>query len=248
MEPSQQPDYFGNRTTQPVVNPPQTGVPNLTPNVPIQPQLVVANPVNPLPPTPQAVPTPSPVSPSPSFQAPPAPTPSPVSPSPSPFKQEEAPLQGPDGIIRWVASESTQYDRGSAWFIILALFSISLILLDIFLLKYYSFSAVVLVVFVSLIINAIRPPRRLNYALSPEQGLYINNQLYSLENFSSFGVITENNQPFIKLIPIKRFGTGLSIYFPEELGEEIVDVFGEFLPMTEVKLDIIDIITRKLKL
>lgn len=230
MEPNrqpQQPDYFGNQTAQPVASPPQVGVVNPASNVPVQPQQQPAS---------QASPIPSPVS----HLTPSTPI--------DDLAQEEVVQQSPDGVIHWIANDSPQYNRGSAWFIVLTLFSISLILLDVFLLKYYSFSAVVLVVFVSLMIGAIRSPRQLNYAFSLEQGLYINNKLYPLDDFSSFGVITDDGQPFIKLIPNKRFGTGLDIYFPEELGEVIVDAFGEFLPMEEIKLDLIDKLTRKLKL
>jgi hypothetical protein len=50
------------------------------------------------------------------------------------------------------------------------------------------------------------------------------------------------------LIPTKRFSPGLSVYFPEEAGERIVDILGTRLPMETLKLDAIDIIVRRLRL
>jgi hypothetical protein len=38
------------------------------------------------------------------------------------------------------------------------------------------------------------------------------------------------------------------VYFPDEVGERIVDVLGKRLPMQELKLDIIDLVVRKLRL
>jgi len=50
------------------------------------------------------------------------------------------------------------------------------------------------------------------------------------------------------LIPIKRFAPGVSVYFPDEVGEKVVDILGSRLPMENLKLDMIDIIVRKLHL
>jgi hypothetical protein len=49
-------------------------------------------------------------------------------------------------------------------------------------------------------------------------------------------------------LPKKRFSPSVSIYFPEESGEQIVDILGSILPMEKIKLDFIDRIVRKLKL
>jgi hypothetical protein len=50
------------------------------------------------------------------------------------------------------------------------------------------------------------------------------------------------------LIPHKRFMPSVNVYFPAESGEEIVDVFGESLPMEHVEPDIIDKLSRKLRI
>jgi hypothetical protein len=61
-------------------------------------------------------------------------------------------------------------------------------------------------------------------------------------------VIQDGDHHSIMLIPTKRFSPGVSVYFPEEVGEQIVDILGQRLPMENLKLDVIDIVVRKLRL
>jgi len=61
-------------------------------------------------------------------------------------------------------------------------------------------------------------------------------------------LIRDGEHHSIMLIPIKRFAPGVSVYFPEEVGEKIVDILGARLPMEILKLDAIDLIVRKLRL
>ena len=49
-------------------------------------------------------------------------------------------------------------------------------------------------------------------------------------------------------MPKRRFGTRVTVYFPESQGEQIVDMFGERLPMEQVKLDVLDKLVRFLRI
>ena len=80
------------------------------------------------------------------------------------------------------------------------------------------------------------------------KGLYVGDRLYDLSEFKSFGVIHDGAEFSIMLIPVKRFLPGVTVYFPEVLGEQIVDFLGARLPMQELHLDIIDKVVRKLRL
>jgi hypothetical protein len=100
----------------------------------------------------------------------------------------------------------------------------------------------------AVVVYARRPPRSINYTLSGNQGLYIGETLHHFSEFKAFGLINDNGQHSIMLIPIKRFSLGLSVYFPEEVGEKIIDILGARLPMKPLNLDAIDIIVRKLRL
>jgi len=78
-----------------------------------------------------------------------------------------------DPPITWTAQEYIHLDRSPVWFILFALVVLGLIAVDVFLLKSWTFSALVIVMAVALIIYIRRPPRMLTYALSPSQGLYV---------------------------------------------------------------------------
>ena len=150
--------------------------------------------------------------------------------------------------VHWSASEYANDGRNTMWFVTFAIVVLSLITIDIFLFKSYSFSALVIVMAIAVIVFATRPPRQINYTLSGAQGLYIGQRLYHFSEFKAFGLIRDHNQHSIMLIPTKRFSPGVSVYFPEETGEQIVDIFGARLPMENLKLDMIDIIVQKLRL
>ena len=152
--------------------------------------------------------------------------------------------------ISWTAHEYIYEDKGVGWYIIFVIVVIGLIAADIFLLRswLYTFSVLVVVMAVALVVYARRPPRDIQYTLSGKQGLYIGERLYHLSDFKAFGLIKDGEHHSIMLIPIKRFAPGVSVYFPEDAGEQIVDILGQRLPMETLKLDPIDILIRKLRL
>lgn len=160
-----------------------------------------------------------------------------------------APEQTPDNApVTWTAQEYIHLDRSPLWFILFAVVVLGLIAVDVFLLKSWTFSALVVVMAVALIIYIRRPPRMLTYSLSPAQGLYVGERLYHFEEFKAFGLIQDGPHYSIMLIPRKRFAPGVSVYFPDDAGEQIVDILGQRLPMENLKLDVVDVIVRKLRL
>ncbi len=153
-----------------------------------------------------------------------------------------------DEPVTWTANEYVSLEKNNLWYFVFAVVVLGLIAGDIFLLKSYTFSVLVVVMAVSVIIYSRRPPRTIQYALSGKQGLYVGDRLYNFADFKAFGLIRDAEHHSIMLIPIKRFAPGVSVYFPEEAGERIVDILGARLPMQPLKLDIIDVLVRKLRL
>lgn len=168
---------------------------------------------------------------------------------------EEAPVGPVENVplvdeppVQWTAQEYVELQKGTGWYLIALAVVLMLIAADIFFLRSYTFSVLVVVMTVALVIYIRRPPRTIQYTLSGRQGLYIGERLYHLSDFRSFGLIKDGDNHSIMLIPSKRFAPGVSVYFPEEAGEQIVDILGQRLPMETLKLDMIDIIVRKLRL
>jgi hypothetical protein len=149
-------------------------------------------------------------------------------------------------IINWQAKEYIERKKTGGWYVGLAVVTAALVGLSIWL-QYYSFLAVIVAAVIALIVYITRAPRTLTYSLT-EDGISEGNNLHPFDKFKSFGIFNEDNHYSIILIPKARFGTRMTVYFPEAEGEQIVDFFGERLPMEEVKLDFLDKLVRWLKI
>ncbi len=177
--------------------------------------------------------------------APPTPEPIPgdmssgVTPNQPPTQEEEP--------VRWQAHEYIHQEKNTLWFVLFGIVVIALILLAIFVIQSITFAILIPVMAAALLVYSHRPPRMLNYTLS-RQGLHINDRLYPFTDFKGFGVIRDGSEYSVMLIPVKRFLPGVSVYFPEEAGEAIVDMLGARLPMQELHLDFVDKLVRKLRI
>ena len=190
--------------------------------------------------------------------APPAPQPTPVSMSSAPTTEQIAPAEPAatatadenetdEAPVSWVAHEYIHQEKGALWFTLFAVIIVALLALSIFLMKSWSFAVLLAVISVVVVIYSRRPPRELTYSLTDE-GLMVDDKLYNFSSFKSFGVIRDGEEYSVMLIPTQRFQPGVTVYFPEELGEDIVDMLGSVLPMKDLKLDAVDHLVRLLRL
>lgn len=166
--------------------------------------------------------------------------------SPAPVAEPQAPAPTEDAI-QWQAPEYLQHGRTPLWYVGFWSVVVILMLIAAFVIRSWSFVILVPVMAAALVIYSHRPPRQLNYALSGK-GLYINDQIHPLSEFRSFGVVQEEMWPALMLIPVKRFRPSLTVYFPQENGEAIVDLLGARIPMEDLHLDAFDKIVRKLRM
>jgi hypothetical protein len=165
--------------------------------------------------------------------------------------KNEEPKRKPDigeEPVHWSANEYIHEEKNALWFMLFGLIALVLIAVDIFWMKSYTFSALVVVMAVAIVVYSKRPPKVIDYTLSGDQGLYVGDDLHHFSEFKAFGLIKDKEHYSIMLIPTKRFAPGVSVYFPADVGEKIVDILGARLPMKQLKLDAIDIIIRKLRL
>ena len=149
-------------------------------------------------------------------------------------------------LVNWEAREHIEYKKNMGWYAGLAAITVILCVIAI-LMQQWTFLLLIIVAVIALLTYTLRSPRLLHYSLS-DKGLSEGNNLYLFNDFRSFGVLNENNHFSIVLMPKKRFGTRVTVYFPESEGEQIVDVFGSKLPMEPVKLDLLDRLVRFLRI
>lgn len=148
--------------------------------------------------------------------------------------------------ISWQASEFIHHEKDGMWFLALLAVAAVLLALDIFVVKSWTFGVLIVVMAVAAVIVGKRPPRTLNYSLS-NQGLRIDEKSFSFHDFRAFGIVQEGALYSIRLIPNKRFMPMVSLYFPAEQGEQIVDLIGSVLPMEHIERDSIDKIVEKIR-
>ena len=149
-------------------------------------------------------------------------------------------------IINWDAKEYIPRDKNFGWYVGLVVVGLGFCALGIWL-QTITFVILVVVSVVALIMYSVRPPRVLHYSLS-DKGLSEGNNLYNYDDYKSFGVLKEDENFAIVLTPRKRFALRLTVYFPKENGEKIVDAFGAKLPMEEVKMDLLDKLIKFLRI
>ncbi len=148
--------------------------------------------------------------------------------------------------ISWQAEEYITREHNVGWYF--GLFGIGLALSALaFFLKSWTFLALIVVSIIAILISISRPPRKIQYALEKD-GLKEGEKLHRFEDFKAFGILKEDSHFSAVLIPKKRFGLSVKIYFPGDSGEAIVDALGARLPMEEVKLDFLDKIVNFLRI
>jgi hypothetical protein len=151
-----------------------------------------------------------------------------------------------DEPLHWSDNEYIVREKNGLWFVALFMVAAIMIAADFVYLKSYTFSLLVVVMVAAIIVYSRWPPRLVDYTLSGANGLYIGDRLYHFSEFKSFGILQEKDVNSIVLIPVKRFSPAVAVYFPSEVGEKLVDIFGARLPMQKIKTDFFDVIIRQL--
>lgn len=164
----------------------------------------------------------------------------------APFVEQPVTPPPQADTLSWQASEYVQHDKGMRWFLVLCGIACVLLLIDVFLIRSWTFGILLVIMTAVLVIYARRPPHLINYSLSP-QSLKIDEKQFLLDSFRAFGVIQEEALHLIQLVPIQRFMPPVSIYFPVEEGERIVDILGSVLPMETMEPDLIDRVMQRVR-
>lgn len=157
-----------------------------------------------------------------------------------------APTHRNPSAITWTASEYIAHDKSAGWYVSVGLGSAALALI-IYLLTNDSLSAgIVVVVGIMFGVIASRQPRTLPYAVD-EAGVTIGQKFYPYTDFKSFAVMEEDAIYSIMLLPMKRFMPGVSLYYPPNQEEEILETLSDFLPHEPRTADVVDRLARKLR-
>lgn len=148
--------------------------------------------------------------------------------------------------VSWEAEEYIVRSRNALWYIGLILVGVGLSAIAVWQ-AWWTFLALVILSVIAILTSNLRPPRKIKYTLD-SNGLTEAGKLHKYDEFRAFGILKEDSHFSAVLIPQKRFGISVKVYFPGEHGEGIVDALGAHLPMEEVKLDFLDRIVNFLRI
>lgn len=151
-----------------------------------------------------------------------------------------------EASVQWEAKEHIEQQHNYLWYLGLVAVVAGFSALAIWQ-GWWTFLILIILSGIAVLISAIKPPRIIKYSLD-SKGLTEDGIMHRYEEFRAFGILQEGNNYSAVLIPKKRLGLQVKIYFPEVDGEQIVDMLGMRLPMEEIKLDFLDKIVNFLRI
>jgi hypothetical protein len=155
-----------------------------------------------------------------------------------------APDYNQDEQVSWEASEYIHRNKDVSWAVVFGL--IVVVVLGVVLwIHEWLFAVLIAVMAGTMGYFAFRPPQTKHYTLTHD-GLKVDDKMYYLADYHSFGIVAEDAFYSALLLPTARFKPALTVYFAEQDGEKIVDILSAHLPMEDLKPDIIDTVMRRL--
>ncbi len=158
----------------------------------------------------------------------------------------EAP-EDDSAVLRWQAPEYISHDRDKLWYVVFAVVTLMLMALSIFLIRSITFTILIPVMAAALFVYIRRAPQQISYTVS-RTGVHVNDKIYTYPMFKAFSINSVGGSHSAILIPRKRFQMALIAYFPEEVGEPLVDMLAARLPMQTYTPDVLDKLLIKLHL
>lgn len=165
---------------------------------------------------------------------------------PTPVEPQTTTSVPSDQGLSWTASEFIEHQKPQGWYITLAIGAIIVSALLYFILK--DVVTVVVIAVAALLFGVVgaRKPRSLSYVLS-QTGLQVGERVFSYANFKSFSVIEEGAIDSIQLYPLKKFMPPISLYFPPDQEQVIVETLADYLPHEDNNHDAIDRLMKRVR-
>jgi len=165
----------------------------------------------------------------------------------TPTDGSPAPRRKSDPSVSWQAAEFIEHPHPSSWYATLAIGTFLLSALVYLVTKDLFATGTIIVVGVIVGVFAGHKPEVIQYEVT-ESGISVNGKNYPYGAFKSFAVLHEGSLNSVNLFPLKRFMPPVSAYFEPKDEDKIVDALGNYLPYEERKMDVIDRLSRRLRL
>lgn len=168
--------------------------------------------------------------------------------SPYAQSQDEQPTQTTqtETTISWTASEYIAHEKSKGWFVALALISVAIGAI------LYLITRDITVVCLAIVGGFVfgfygaREPKLIDYEIN-DTNLVVGQKRYDFREFKSFSVVSEGAFSSIVLWPHKRFAQLLTMYYPPEQEDQIVQTLGGHLPQEIHKPDLIETLMKNIR-
>lgn len=147
--------------------------------------------------------------------------------------------------ISWTASEFIENHKDTRWHMVFYLALAALAALVFIFTRDYFSTGIILVVGTLFAILANRKPRQISYQID-YQNISIGRQVHAFSEFKSFSVAQADAISYVNLMPLKRFMPEVSIYYPPEEEQEILDILSDHLPHDQQPERVIDRLAKKI--
>lgn len=149
-------------------------------------------------------------------------------------------------MFTWTASEYVSHSKTGVWYVQLGLIAAAAAALGYLITRDPVVSGTFLLVALIFGVAAGRKPRVLDYGVD-SHGIVIGQKQYPYGLFKSFSVIQEGPIRSIFLMPVKRFNPPMSLYYPPDGEQHIVEMIGAHLPQEAREQDAIDRFMHKIR-
>jgi len=150
-----------------------------------------------------------------------------------------------DETFSWDPPTNAGHEKTAKWYILLAVGAIVLAVAIYAISRDVIATAVVGIVAVAVGVFASLKPRAVSYSVGPD-GIAVGEKHFSYSAFKSFSVMQEAAEPYIQLMPQKRFMVPVTLYFSAADADKIANLIGEFLPYEHKEIDFIDRLSSRL--
>lgn len=157
------------------------------------------------------------------------------------------PMQEPAAeSVEWTASEYVAHDKSPSWYMALALVAV-LLMVAVYFLTGRDIVSVVVVPVVAVLFgySAARRPQVRRFAID-NRGITMGSRFHPFGQLKSFTVGGEGIRS-IMLMPLKRYMPPVSMYYPPEQEERIMQVLSQYLPYEPERHDNVERVMRRIK-
>ncbi len=148
--------------------------------------------------------------------------------------------------VSWSASEFIHNHKGFGWYALLILATLVLGVVVYFATKDLMSVIVIAVASVAFGYLAMHKPRELPYRVDGT-GIYIGEKFYNFSAFKSFSVLQEGPVGCINLLPLKRLMPEISVYYPLDEEDKIIEILLESLPNEQRKEQGVDRLMKRIR-